>query len=144
VLETKTFLRILLLFVPLPIFWALFDQQGSRWTIQATKMNHKFGKFNMEPDQMQILNPLLILILVPIGDVFNPLLRCYEMYRPLRTMVLGGIFTSFAFFLSYAVQIQIDSSPEKINILWQIPQYFFITLAEVNVLFFYSFILKLQ
>ena len=27
--------RVLLLFVPLPVFWALYDQQGSRWTFQV-------------------------------------------------------------------------------------------------------------
>lgn len=134
VLETKMFLRILVLFIPLPIFWALFDQQGSRWAIQGTKMNHDFfGFFNINSNQMQILNPLFIIILVPICDVFNPLLRCYKMYKPLRSMVLGGIFTSLAFFLTYLLQMEIDSSEiEAINMLWQIPQYFFITLAEVN------------
>ncbi|KAF0026755.1 hypothetical protein F2P81_021492 [Scophthalmus maximus] len=37
--EIKMVLRVLVLFIPLPMFWALFDQQGSRWTLQATRMN---------------------------------------------------------------------------------------------------------
>lgn len=28
--------RILLLFLPLPLFWTLYDQKSSRWTIQVT------------------------------------------------------------------------------------------------------------
>jgi dipeptide/tripeptide permease len=32
-------LHVLVMFLPLPVFWALFDQQSSRWTLQATKMN---------------------------------------------------------------------------------------------------------
>lgn len=35
VMETKILLNVLVLYIPLPLFWALFDQQGSRWTLQA-------------------------------------------------------------------------------------------------------------
>lgn len=121
------------LFIPLPIFWALFDQQGSRWTLQANRMNCQIGNLKIRPDHMQILNPVFILLLVPICEIFNPLLRCYNMYKPLRTMVLGGVFAFLAFLMSYAVQIKIDGADlNQINILWQIPQYFLITLAEVS------------
>ncbi|KAL7991799.1 hypothetical protein Chor_016055 [Crotalus horridus] len=51
--EVKMVTRVLFLFVPLPMFWALFDQQGSRWTLQATKMNADFEGFVLQPDQMQ-------------------------------------------------------------------------------------------
>lgn len=27
--------RILVLYLPLPLFWTLYDQKGSRWTIQV-------------------------------------------------------------------------------------------------------------
>uniref|UniRef100_A0A8B9LWZ0 Solute carrier family 15 member 2 n=1 Tax=Astyanax mexicanus TaxID=7994 RepID=A0A8B9LWZ0_ASTMX len=56
--EIKMVLRVLLLYIPLPMFWALFDQQGSRWTLQATRMNMDF-----------MLNALLILVFVPIFDM---------------------------------------------------------------------------
>ncbi|XP_048525945.1 solute carrier family 15 member 2-like isoform X2 [Dendroctonus ponderosae] len=35
--DMKVVFAILLLFVPLPIFWSLFDQQGSRWTFQVAQ-----------------------------------------------------------------------------------------------------------
>uniref|UniRef100_A0A674D9X4 Solute carrier family 15 member 2 n=1 Tax=Salmo trutta TaxID=8032 RepID=A0A674D9X4_SALTR len=56
--EIKMVLRVLVLYIPLPMFWALFDQQGSRWTLQATRMNMAF-----------MLNALLILVFVPIFDM---------------------------------------------------------------------------
>ena len=41
--------------LPLPIFWALFDQQGSRWTLQAARMDGNFfGVFTFEPDNIQV------------------------------------------------------------------------------------------
>ena len=37
--ETKQLFRVLAVFIPFPFFWALFEQQGSRWIIQAQRMN---------------------------------------------------------------------------------------------------------
>lgn len=34
--EMKIVSSILFLYTPLPIFWSLFDQQGSRWTFQVS------------------------------------------------------------------------------------------------------------
>uniref|UniRef100_A0A8C2H4J8 Solute carrier family 15 member 1 n=1 Tax=Cyprinus carpio TaxID=7962 RepID=A0A8C2H4J8_CYPCA len=66
--DVKMVLKVLFLYIPLPMFWALFDQQGSRWTLQATTMDGNFGAFIIQPDQMQIVNPILIVIMVPILD----------------------------------------------------------------------------
>lgn len=52
--DIKALLRVLVLYLPLPVFWALFDQQGSRWTFQATRMDGKIGGFILKPDQMQV------------------------------------------------------------------------------------------
>lgn len=30
--------RILVLYLPLPLFWTLYDQKGSRWTIQVSAL----------------------------------------------------------------------------------------------------------
>lgn len=37
--DIKYVFNVLVLFIPLPLFWALFDQQGSRWTLQAIRMD---------------------------------------------------------------------------------------------------------
>jgi hypothetical protein len=42
--------------------------QGSRWTFQATRMNGQIGSWIIKPDQMQLLNPAFILILIPTFD----------------------------------------------------------------------------
>ena len=66
--DVKIMLRVLVIFIPLPVFWALFDQQGSRWTFQATRMNGQVGSYIIKPDQMQLFNPAFILILIPLFD----------------------------------------------------------------------------
>ena len=35
--DTKILLRLLVVYLTFPIYWALFKQTGSRWTFQATR-----------------------------------------------------------------------------------------------------------
>ncbi|XP_077435436.1 solute carrier family 15 member 2 [Vanacampus margaritifer] len=107
--EIKMVLRVLVLYIPLPMFWALFDQQGSRWTLQATRMNMAFGDFSIKPDQMQTLNALLILVFVPVFDLFiYPLVSfCRISITPLRKMATGMIFAALAFGAAALVEVQV-------------------------------------
>ncbi|XP_041858389.1 solute carrier family 15 member 2 [Melanotaenia boesemani] len=123
--EIKMVLRVLLLYIPLPMFWALFDQQGSRWTLQATRMNMAFGdSFSIKPDQIQMLNPLLILLFVPIFDlVIYPLVGlCRIKITPLRKMAAGMIFAALAFGAATLVEVNVvktvvNPAPEEMSLL---------------------------
>lgn len=109
--DTKILLKILVLYIPLPLFWALFDQQGSRWTFQATRMNGDIGFYNIKPDQMQVVNPLLILTFIPLYEaIFYPLLAKVGIKRPLQKLTMGGIFAGIAFFLSAAVENRLEET----------------------------------
>ncbi|KAM3862255.1 solute carrier family 15 member 2 [Diretmus argenteus] len=133
--EIKMVLRVLVLYIPLPMFWALFDQQGSRWTLQATRMNMAFGdSFNVKPDQMQMLNALMILLFVPIFDfIIYPLIGlCRINITPLRKMAAGMIFAALAFGAAALVEVNVvktvvEAAPQGKCLL----QVF--NLAEVNV-----------
>uniref|UniRef100_A0A7N8WUX0 Solute carrier family 15 member 2 n=1 Tax=Mastacembelus armatus TaxID=205130 RepID=A0A7N8WUX0_9TELE len=98
--EIKMVLRVLVLYIPLPMFWALFDQQGSRWTLQATRMNMAF---------VRMLNALLILVFVPIFDlVIYPLVRlCRINVTPLRKMATGMVFAALAFGAATLVEVNV-------------------------------------
>ena len=109
--ETRILLNVLKLYIPLPVFWALFDQQGSRWTFQATRMDGDLGFWTIKPDQMQVINPLLILVFIPLYEVaFYPLLSLIGIRRPLQKLTLGGIFAGLAFVISTIVEIQLEST----------------------------------
>ncbi|KAM4790241.1 solute carrier family 15 member 1 [Cyanocitta cristata] len=109
--QTKMVLKVLFLYIPLPMFWALFDQQGSRWTLQATAMNGDFGIL-VQPDQMQIVNPILIVIMVPVVDylVYPLIKKCKINFTPLRKMTVGMFLASMAFVAAALVQVQIDKT----------------------------------
>ncbi|XP_048056579.1 solute carrier family 15 member 1b [Megalobrama amblycephala] len=113
--QVKMVLKVLFLYIPLPMFWALFDQQGSRWTLQATTMDANFGAFVIQPDQMQIVNPILIVIMVPIMDsAVYPLIKlCRINFTPLRRMTVGMLLAALAFVAAALLQIQIDRTMPK-------------------------------
>uniref|UniRef100_A0A6Q2WVR5 Solute carrier family 15 member 2 n=1 Tax=Esox lucius TaxID=8010 RepID=A0A6Q2WVR5_ESOLU len=100
--EIKMVLRVLVLYIPLPMFWALFDQQGSRWTLQATRMNMAFVSLTM-------LNALLILLFVPIFDVVvYPLIGlCRINLTPLKKMAVGMILAALAFGAATLVEVNV-------------------------------------
>lgn len=135
--DCKILFNIIFLYLPLPLFWALFDQQGSRWVSQAMKLNGNFSTFTIQPDQIQMANPFLILAFIPLCEfVIYPLLRFVGIRRPLQKMSLGGILAGVAFLCSMFLEMKIDAAkPHEINILWQLPQIVIITLAEVTILF---------
>jgi len=60
-----------LLYLLLSTFWALFDQMGSSWVLQAERMERTisvpfFGTVELLAAQLQAINPLLILIFTPL------------------------------------------------------------------------------
>uniref|UniRef100_A0A8C2EL88 Solute carrier family 15 member 1a n=1 Tax=Cyprinus carpio TaxID=7962 RepID=A0A8C2EL88_CYPCA len=110
--QIKMVLKVLFLYIPLPMFWTLFDQKGSRWTLQATTMSGDFGAFILQPDQMQTVNPILILTLVPIMDrlIFPLIQKCGLNFSPLKRMTVGMLFAAMAFVSAALVQIEIDKT----------------------------------
>lgn len=130
--DTKLLLNIMVLLLPMPLFWALYDQQGSRWVDQALDMDGNIGFYTILPDQMQMLNPLLIILLTPLFDfVLYPLLKKIGLRSPLQKMTMGGLLAAGSFAISAFVQWQVEMYPNQIHILWQIPQLVVITVAEV-------------
>ncbi|XP_051172240.1 solute carrier family 15 member 1-like [Leptopilina boulardi] len=110
--DIKIVLAVLYLYIPLPLFWSLFDQQGSRWTFQASRMNGYIWNVQILPDQLQVINPALVLCLIPIFDkgiypIFNKLCR---LNSALNRMIIGGIFAGFAFITSGFLELQLEKS----------------------------------
>ncbi|KAL4704727.1 hypothetical protein ACJJTC_006505 [Scirpophaga incertulas] len=107
--DVKALLRVLVLYIPLPVFWALFDQQGSRWTFQADRMRQDIGGWTLKADQMQVLNPLLILLFIPLFEVaIYPFLTwCKLIRKPLHKMIWGGLLAAAAFVISGIVELNL-------------------------------------
>uniref|UniRef100_A0A452RHB9 Solute carrier family 15 member 1 n=1 Tax=Ursus americanus TaxID=9643 RepID=A0A452RHB9_URSAM len=99
--QIKMVTRVMFLYIPLPMFWALFDQQVL-----------KAGLLELQPDQMQTVNAILIIIMVPIMDaVVYPLIaKCGFNFTSLKKMTVGMFLASMAFVVAAIVQVEIDVS----------------------------------
>lgn len=130
--DTKSLLNILVLFLPLPIFFTLDDQQSSLWVEQAKYLNLNLGFYVIQPEQMQSLSAIFKLALIPLFDYcFYPILRKIGLRRPLQKISMGGILAAFAFLLTAIIQWQIERNPPNtLSVWWQVPQILVISMAD--------------
>ncbi|KAM9962500.1 hypothetical protein ACTFIR_005408 [Dictyostelium discoideum] len=119
----KAAMNVLLVFTPLPFFWCMFDQTSSRWTIQAAQLNtclFNNGKsVCIEPEQIQALNPLFIMVFIPIVEftIYKPLKHFGFNLKPLIKMSIGMILAAISFLIAMFLQISIDKSIKNNNII---------------------------
>jgi len=121
-------------FITVSIFWALFDQQGSSWVLQAEKMNLNFLGFKFEASQIQALNPIMVMALIPAFSFgLYPLVQKLGIsVTPLRKMATGMVIAAISYVSIGFIQVAIDSG-QTLSIGWQFIPYLLITCAEVMV-----------
>ena len=129
--DAQQALKILPIMGMLPIFWMLYDQQGSVWTLQASRMN----LHGMEPEQLNLLNPLEIMVFIPLFDRFiYPAMEANGWnIAPLRRMGWGMVLAAISFVVSGFLENAMDKSshPESISVLWQVPQITIMAIGEI-------------
>lgn len=134
--NTKAVWRVLAVFAFIPIFWALYDQNGSEWVLQATKMNLNvnlgFAHFTMLPEQVQLTNPILILAFIPLFSyiIYPGIEKMGIKVTSLRKIGAGMVVTALTFVVIALIQTRIDAGQTP-NIAWQILAYVLITVAEI-------------
>jgi POT family proton-dependent oligopeptide transporter len=135
--------RIMLIFIWVSLFWALFDQHSSTWLDQAGMMDRSFtlplvGSFELMIQQTQAANPLLVLILIPVlmYTVFPFLERRGIKITPLRRMTAGMVLAALSFVAVALLQAKIEADATigvKTHWAWQLVPYVILTLAEALV-----------
>lgn len=93
-------------------------------------------KFNLYPEQISSMNPLMVMALIPFNmTIFYPLMSRMTNFTPLKKMALGMFIASLAFVNVAILQNLIDANgPEnKVHALWQFFPYLLMTQAEVMV-----------
>jgi dipeptide/tripeptide permease len=126
---TKAVLRIFMIFLPTSIYWAVFVQQGSRWTFQAMRMNGDLGFYTIKPDQMIAFNSLFSIILLPVCFYFFfPLLEKVGIKNFLHRITIGGFLCCISFLMAAVIELKIED--DFISILWLLPQFAILALSE--------------
>jgi len=126
-------LRLSLVYAFIAIFWALFDQSGSTWVLQANRMDRHFMGIEWLPSQIQALNPILILLFIPLyNQVLYPAVGRLVAITPLRKISLGLFIATGSFLICALIETWIAAGQTP-NIVWQLVAYAVITAAEVLV-----------
>eukprot|EP00762_Andalucia_godoyi_P000159 ANDGO_02413.mRNA.1 Peptide transporter family 1 len=117
-------------------YWMVYDSSSSLFVLQALEMDLSLGSVSVTADQVPLLNPFFILVFVPIVDyIIYPFLRKRGMkLLPLNRMAVGMFLAVVSFVIGGLLQVKIDSDGHgNVNIMWQIPQWFVLTMSEILV-----------
>jgi POT family proton-dependent oligopeptide transporter len=90
----------------------------------------------MDAAQISALNPLFVMIVIPALNflVYLPLSRRGIEIKPLQKMTVGMFLAAAAFAAAAVLQEAIQAAGDgQVHALWQIVQYFIMTVAEVLV-----------
>ncbi len=128
---------LLIVYLFVAVFWALWDQSnGQTWTLQATSdlMDKDMGfGFVLLPAQIQVVNGLLILIMVPIFSFgIYPLWGRFFQVTPLRKIGIGLFLVAASFLIVSWIESRIQGG-HSVSAWWQIMAYVVLTASEVLV-----------
>jgi POT family proton-dependent oligopeptide transporter len=126
--------KVLVVFTFIPLYWALWDQNGSEWVLQAAKMDLNFMGITWLSEQIQVVNAILILVFIPLFSavVYPAIEKLGVRVTAIRKIGWGFVLVAITFLLTAWIQQQIDAGI-KLNIAWQLLAYTILTASEIMV-----------
>ena len=125
--------RLCIIYVFIAPFWAVFDQMDSAWMLQAEKMNRLWLYHEWLPTQIVALNPLFILIFIPVFSyVIYPAINKVFPLTALRKIGLGLFVAALPFTVSALIEAKIVAGGMP-SIGWMVLGYVLLTSAEIMV-----------
>jgi POT family proton-dependent oligopeptide transporter len=123
--------RLAFIFAFMAVFWALWDQCGSTWTLQAEQMDRMFFGLEIRSSQMQTANSVLTLTFIPLFSyVVYPFIDRFWKLTSLRKIGLGIFTIGVSFLISAWIESRLGAGV-KMNVMWQVPAYILLTAGEV-------------
>jgi len=125
--------RLCIVYLFVAPFWALFDQMDSAWMLQAEKMNRNWLGHEWLPTQIVAVNPLMILILIPVFSyVIYPAINKVFPLTSLRKIGLGLFLAASPFVVSALIETGIVAGGAP-SIGWMVLGYLLLTSSEIMV-----------
>jgi POT family proton-dependent oligopeptide transporter len=124
------------LFVLVMFFWAIFDQKTTTWLWFAREhLDLNVWDVRIAPERMQSLNPLFIILLVPVMNRAYVWLenRGYDL-RPTNKMTVGFLMTAACMGIHAVagyVAVNADGTVTRVSVLWQAAAFLALTVAEI-------------
>jgi POT family proton-dependent oligopeptide transporter len=125
--------KLSIIYAFVAVFWSLFDQTGSSWVLQAENMDRNFLGVTWLESQIQAINPILVMILIPLFQfAIYPAVNSVFTLTPIRKISIGLFLAAAGFWLIALAQDLIDKG-EVPSIAWQLYAYVLLTCAEVMI-----------
>jgi POT family proton-dependent oligopeptide transporter len=120
---------ILMIFLTVPMFWALFNQVNSTWVLQGKSMTPYYV---LDGETMQSAGSVLVMIWVPILTlwVYPWLERRGILPTPLRRMSAGMVLGAVSFVICGFIQSRMDRGA-TLSVAWQLIPYIVLEAGEV-------------
>jgi proton-dependent oligopeptide transporter, POT family len=127
--------RVLVVFMFIPLFWALWDQNLSEWVLQANKLDLKLWEgTSLLAAQVQVANPIFLVSFLPIFTyVIYPFFEKIGITpTPLRKIGTGLFLTGASFVIIAQIQEVIDAGGHP-SVWRQIFAYLILAWGEILV-----------
>ena len=86
----KPIFKLVVLYIFISMFWAVYEQNGSEWVLQAKHMDLRLMGMVVHPAQIQAINPILVLIYIPLFSyVIYPAMAKFFPMTPARKVAVG-------------------------------------------------------
>lgn len=125
--------KLSVIYIFVAVFWALFDQTGSSWVLQAEDLDRNWLGVEWLSSQIQAVNPIMILILIPVFSfIIYPAVNRVFRLTAIRKISIGLFIMVVGFSMVAWLQESIDAGLRP-SIGWQIAAYAILTASEVMV-----------
>ncbi|MFT6395338.1 MAG: POT family proton-dependent oligopeptide transporter [Bradymonadia bacterium] len=129
----KAMAKVSVVFLFIAVFWALFDQTGSSWVLQAEDMDRYWLGRTWLSSQIQAVNPIMILVFIPTFQfIVYPAINKFWKLTPMRKISLG-LFVMVGGFAMVAYAQGLIDAGQRPSIGWQVSAYAILTASEVMV-----------
>jgi len=127
--SARAVMGILMIFLTVPMFWALFNQVNSTWVLQGKNMTPFYV---LDGETMQSAGSVLVMIWVPILTlgVYPWLERRGILPTPLRRMSAGMVLGAVSFVICGYIQSRMDGGA-TLSVAWQLIPYLVLEAGEV-------------
>lgn len=130
--QWKVLGRLVGLFVVVSFFWAVFDQSPTTWTFFAKDhLDLHFFGHAIQPDQLQAINPLLILALLPVVTAtWRLLARAGIELHATDKMLVGFVLTASTMAIMTIAAYRAGETG-RVSVHWETAAYVLVTAAEI-------------
>jgi dipeptide/tripeptide permease len=137
--QWQTLVRLFWVFGCIVFFWVGYEHNDSLWVYFARDyveltlpFSVPFVSNPVPPDQIQSLNPLFVLITIPLFSwLFGWIDPQVKIFTATRKILAGFVLTAVAVGVMSAAGFVTQSTGQKISIMWMVAAYIIITVGEV-------------